>query len=87
MWWCTRLIPALGRQKQVALCEFKASLVDIMSSRTVRAAKSFEAYLKGRGEGGGERRKEEKRREEKRREEKRREEKRKEGGKEKRNSG
>ena len=26
-WWCTRLIPALGRQRQVDLCEFEASLV------------------------------------------------------------
>ena len=34
------LIPALGRkrqrQRQVDLCEFKASLVDILSSRPVR---------------------------------------------------
>ena len=27
LWWCTPLIPALGRQRQVDLCEFKASLV------------------------------------------------------------
>ena len=27
VWWCTPLIPALGRQKQVDLCEFKARLV------------------------------------------------------------
>ena len=27
-WWCTPLIPALRRQKQVDLCEFKAILVD-----------------------------------------------------------
>ena len=26
-WWCTPLIPALGRQRQVDLCEFEASLV------------------------------------------------------------
>ena len=27
MRWCTPLIPALGRQRQVDLCEFEASLV------------------------------------------------------------
>ena len=26
-WWCTPLIPALWRQRQVDLCEFEASLV------------------------------------------------------------
>ena len=26
-WWHTPLIPALGRQRQVDLCEFEASLV------------------------------------------------------------
>ena len=26
-WWCTPLIPSLGRQRQADLCEFKASLV------------------------------------------------------------
>ena len=26
-WWCTPLIPALRRQRQVDLCEFKANLV------------------------------------------------------------
>ena len=26
LWWRTPLIPALGRQKQVDICEFKASL-------------------------------------------------------------
>jgi hypothetical protein len=25
-WWCTHLIPKLGRQRQVDLCEFEASL-------------------------------------------------------------
>uniref|UniRef100_A0A8C6W909 Histone-lysine N-methyltransferase n=1 Tax=Nannospalax galili TaxID=1026970 RepID=A0A8C6W909_NANGA len=29
-WWCTPLIPALRRQRQVDLCEFKASLVYIV---------------------------------------------------------
>jgi hypothetical protein len=33
----TPLIPALGRQRQVDLCEFEASLVYRMSSRTARA--------------------------------------------------
>ena len=31
------LIPALGRQRQADLCEFKASLVYIVSSRPARA--------------------------------------------------
>lgn len=30
-WWRTPLIPALGSQRQVDLCEFKASLVYIES--------------------------------------------------------
>jgi hypothetical protein len=33
------LIPALGRQRQVDFCKFKASLVYIINSRTARAAK------------------------------------------------
>ena len=33
------LIPALGRQRQVDLCEFEASLVYRVSSRTARATK------------------------------------------------
>jgi hypothetical protein len=32
--WCTPLVPALRRQRQMDLCEFKASLVYIVSSRT-----------------------------------------------------
>ena len=35
--WCTPLSPALRRQRQVDLCEFKASLVYIVSSRTTKA--------------------------------------------------
>ena len=35
--WYTPVIPALGRQRQVGLYEFKASLVYIVSSRTIRA--------------------------------------------------
>jgi hypothetical protein len=27
MWWCTPLVPALGKQSQVDLCEFEASLI------------------------------------------------------------
>ena len=37
-WWrCMPLIPALGRQRQVDLSEFEASLVYKGSSRTARA--------------------------------------------------
>jgi hypothetical protein len=36
-WWCTPLILALGRQRQVDF-EFEASLVYRVSSRTVRTA-------------------------------------------------
>jgi hypothetical protein len=35
--WCVPLIPALGRQRRVDLCEFEASLVFIVSSRTAKA--------------------------------------------------
>ena len=43
--WHTPLISALGRQKQVDLCEFKASLVYRMSSRT-----NFKKAREGAGE-------------------------------------
>ena len=33
-WWLTSLIPALGRQREADLCEFEASLVYRISSRT-----------------------------------------------------
>ena len=36
-WWYIPLIPALGRQRQLDLSEFKASLVHRVSSRTVKA--------------------------------------------------
>jgi hypothetical protein len=36
-WWHRPLIPALGRQRQEDLCEFKANLVYRASSRTARA--------------------------------------------------
>jgi hypothetical protein len=37
-WWrLTPLIPTPGRQRQVDLCEFKASLVYRVNSRTARA--------------------------------------------------
>ena len=36
VWWHTPLVPAFGRQRQVDLCEFKASLVYRVSSRTSR---------------------------------------------------
>ena len=35
--WHMPLIPALGRQRQVELCEFEASLVYRVSSRIARA--------------------------------------------------
>ena len=37
LWWPTALIPAFRRQRQVDLCEFKANLVYIVSSRTAGA--------------------------------------------------
>ena len=36
-WWFTLLVPALGRQRQVILCEFEARLVYKAKSRTPRA--------------------------------------------------
>jgi hypothetical protein len=36
-WWCTTLIPAPRRQRQVDLCESEASLVYTASSRTAKA--------------------------------------------------
>ena len=40
------LIPALGRQRQVDLSEFEASLVYIASSRTARTVKQRNPVLK-----------------------------------------
>ena len=37
MWWHTPLIPALRRQNQVDLYEFKANLVYIVNFRPARA--------------------------------------------------
>ena len=36
-WWHTHLISALRRQKQVGFCEFKASLLYRVSSKTAKA--------------------------------------------------
>ena len=36
-WWLSPLIPALGMQRQVYLCEFEDSLVYGVTSRTARA--------------------------------------------------
>lgn len=38
MWWRIPLIPALGWQGQVGLCDFEASLVYISEFRTARGA-------------------------------------------------
>ena len=35
-WWCTFLIPALGRERQTDLSELEASLIYKASSRTAR---------------------------------------------------
>jgi hypothetical protein len=37
VWWYIPLIPALQRQRQVDLCDFKANLVYKVSSRTAKA--------------------------------------------------
>jgi hypothetical protein len=68
------LIPALRRQRQADICEFKASLLYKASSSTGKATQRNLVLKKIERE----KRREEKRREEKRREEKRREEKRRE---------
>lgn len=36
LWWSKHLITELGRQKQVALSEFEASLVYLVNSKPVR---------------------------------------------------
>ena len=46
VWWCTPLTPALRRQRQADLYEFEASLVYIVSSRTVRAVTHRNPVLK-----------------------------------------
>ena len=43
-WWCTPLIPALGRQMQMDLCEFKVNLV-YMSFKIVRAVNTEKPCL------------------------------------------
>jgi hypothetical protein len=45
----TSLIPVLGRQSQVDLCEFKASLVYIVSYRTAKATQRNPVLEKKRG--------------------------------------
>ena len=39
------LIPALGRQRQVDLCDFKAGLIYRVSSRTARTTERKKPYL------------------------------------------
>ena len=41
VWWLTSLIPALGKQRQANLCEFKENLVYKVSSRTVVGAAGY----------------------------------------------
>lgn len=38
-WWRMPLIPEIGRQRQVDVCEFKASLANIIIFRVARAAR------------------------------------------------
>ena len=47
--WSTPLIPALGRQRQVDFCEFEASLVRKVGSRTARAVSKINNFLKRNG--------------------------------------
>ena len=47
-WWCTPLIPALGKQRQADLGEFLASLIYRMSSRTARVTQSNTCLWKTR---------------------------------------
>ena len=44
--WCTPLIPALGRQRQVELSEFEVSLVYKASFRTAKAVTQKNLVLK-----------------------------------------
>jgi hypothetical protein len=53
VWWLTLLIPAFKRQRQVDLCEFEASLVYKMSSRTARAVIEEKPTVGGRWWGEG----------------------------------
>ena len=46
LWWRMPLIPALERQKQADLCEFKSSLIYKVSSRTARAVSQRSPVLK-----------------------------------------
>lgn len=41
-WWHTLLVPALGRQRWIVLCEFKASLIYRMNSRTSKVVSHTE---------------------------------------------
>jgi hypothetical protein len=73
MWWCTPLIPAFRKQRQVGLYEFQASLLYRVSSRTSRATQRNPVTKK-------ERRRRRRRRKRRRRKRKRRRKRRKRGG-------
>jgi hypothetical protein len=50
--WHTPLVPALGRQRQVDLCEFEVSLVYRVSSRIVKAKRRDPVLKTNRTRGG-----------------------------------
>ena len=47
-WWHTPLIAALGKQRQVDFCEFKASLLYKVSSRTSQGCFTEKPCLKNK---------------------------------------
>ena len=49
VWWCTPLMPALRRQRQVEPWEFQASLVYVVSSRASQGYTGPQDNEKGEG--------------------------------------